>query len=131
MGRREHENVIGNQRNMLKTLKKEIRMTKKKSNTPRHKRLNRDGRLQAAKSWLVKYNGNNKVRGYSKHFAVDLLCAAQELKMLGILVEEKYIKQLEIDKERRIKNNQQKKEKKQLEEYYGQDENDFFEYWVH
>jgi hypothetical protein len=100
-------------------------MVKQKSTTPKHKRLNRESRLQAAKSWLVKYNGKNTVRGYSKHFGVDLLCAVHELKLLGIFVEEKYIKQLEIDKERRTINKQLKKEKRELEEYYGQEVYDY------
>ncbi len=44
----------------------------------RHKRLKREGRLQAAKYWLPKYNGKNIVKGYSKHFGVNIICAVDE-----------------------------------------------------
>ncbi len=67
---------------------------KKKSNIPRHKRMKRASRLQAAKSWIPKYEGKNIVRGYSKHFAVDKLCAIKELQILGIIIEPEYIKQI-------------------------------------
>ena len=36
-----------------------MKKSKKKSNSPRHKRLNRDSRLQAAKHWIPKYEGEN------------------------------------------------------------------------
>ncbi|OEF97212.1 hypothetical protein [Desulfuribacillus alkaliarsenatis] len=81
----------------------------KKSNTPRHKRLNRKSRLQAAKTWITKYNGKNLVRGYSKHFAVDLLCAAKELELLGYEVKKEYIEKLKIDLEYRVKKKQERK----------------------
>ncbi|MEA3570889.1 hypothetical protein U9M73_12930 [Paenibacillus phoenicis] len=84
---------------------------KKKNNTPRHKRLNQEGRLQAAKHWLVKYNGKNLVRGYSNHFAVDLLCAVRELEKLGIQIDKEYKKQLEIDLQNKIRRTDMKKKK--------------------
>jgi hypothetical protein len=101
-------------------------MTKKQSNTPRHKKLNRESRLQAAKHWLPNYNGKNKVRGYNKHFAVDLLCAANELRMLGVQVEEKYIKQLQIDRENRTENSNLRRERRQLDNQIEQDNDLFF-----
>jgi hypothetical protein len=100
-------------------------MSKKRSNTPRHKRLNRESRLQAAPYWLPKYNGANMVRGYSIHFGVDLLCAAHELRLLGLVIEEKYIKQLETNMENRTKNKQLKKEKANLENDFEQEDNHF------
>jgi hypothetical protein len=60
------------------------------SSCPRHKRLNRTSRLQAAEKWLEKYTGKNIVRGYRKHFGVNLLCAALELQALGYVVSETY-----------------------------------------
>ncbi|MCC5912563.1 MAG: hypothetical protein JJT76_19260 [Clostridiaceae bacterium] len=67
---------------------------KKKSNIPRHKRMKRTSRLQATRGWISKYEGENIVRGYSKHFAVDKLCATKELQILGIHIDPEYIKQL-------------------------------------
>jgi hypothetical protein len=57
---------------------------------PRHKRLNRQGRLQAAKAWLRSYPGKNIARGYRKHFGVDSLCAIRELRLLGVAIDPAY-----------------------------------------
>jgi FtsZ-binding cell division protein ZapB len=93
---------------------------KKKSNAPRHKRLKRDGRLQAAVHWLPKYEGENIVKGYSKHFAVDKLCAINELQMLGYEIDPEYIKvlkaTLEGEQKARERRREIQKEKKMLEE---------------
>ena len=51
---------------------------------PRHKRLSRQSRLQAAPYWIAQYPGNNILRGYRKHFGVDFECALKELTLLGI-----------------------------------------------
>ncbi|WP_138418679.1 hypothetical protein [Aquibacillus sediminis] len=71
-------------------------MGKKKNEPkpPRHKRLNRDGRLQAAPHWIPKYEGKNLAKGYSKHFAIDLLGAVKELEMLGYSFSDSYKQQL-------------------------------------
>ena len=61
---------------------------------PRHKRLKRDSRLVAAKAWITEYDGKNLVKGYSKHFAVDKLCAVKELTLLGYKIEAEYVTQL-------------------------------------
>ncbi|MHA7582190.1 hypothetical protein ACX12E_17640 [Paenibacillus vandeheii] len=87
-----------------------------KNNTPRHKRLNREGRLRAAKLWLRTYNGKNMVRGYSKHFAIDLLGALRELEMIGISIEDNYKKQLRADLQNKIKRKDMIKQKKVLDE---------------
>ncbi|WP_026081197.1 hypothetical protein [Paenibacillus sp. PAMC 26794] len=88
----------------------------KKNNTPRHKRLNREGRLRAVKSWLRTYNGKNIVRGYSKHFAIDLLGAVRELEMIGISIEDNYKKELRADLQNKIKRKEMIKQKKVLDE---------------
>lgn len=77
-------------------------MAKKKNkknnqnSTPRRKRMNRQGRLQhvRATNWIDKYNGKNLVKGYSKWFGVDRLCAVSELEMLGQKISEKYKERL-------------------------------------
>ena len=63
---------------------------KHKPLSPRHKRLNRRGRLQAAKAWLRSYPGKNIARGYRKHFGVDSLCAIRELRLLGVAIDPAY-----------------------------------------
>lgn len=75
------------------------------SGIPRHKRLKRPSRLQAARCWIPKYDGKNLVHGYSKHFAVDKLCAVKELTILGYKISDEYIEQLKrsLEVQRRIK----------------------------
>jgi hypothetical protein len=91
--------------------------------------LNRARRLQAAEKWLQKYTGNNIVRGYSKHFGVNLLCAASELQALGYEVIETYIQQLKADERRREALALQRKRKREEQESaYLLDEDDFVYY---
>lgn len=86
-----------------------MKKRKKKSNTPRHKRLSRISRLQAAKPWIPKYEGKSIVKGYSKHFAVNKLCAVKELQILGYDIDPAYIKQLKASEEGRQKAGQHRK----------------------
>lgn len=79
------------------------------SNTPRHKRLKKSSRLQAAKWWIPKYNGKNLVEGYSNHFAIDKLCAVKELTLLGYEISDEYIEQLKRSLEAQRKLNQKRK----------------------
>lgn len=51
-------------------------------------------RLRSAKSWIKTYSGNNIVKGYSKKYSVDKLCAVKELRMIGVDISEEYEKQL-------------------------------------
>lgn len=103
---------------------------KKKSSIPRHKKLSREGRLQAGKAWIKKYEGKNIVKGYSKHFAVDLLSAVKELKLLGIEISEEYINQLKINLENIIKQRAREKELKKEKELLMKypDSDDYFYY---
>jgi hypothetical protein len=57
--------------------------------------MNRAGRLQAARRWLVRYDGKRMLRSYARHFAVDLACALKELQMLGVTFDPDYVKALE------------------------------------
>lgn len=54
----------------------------------------REIRLRSAKSSLKTYSGNHIVKGYSKKYAVDKLCALKELRMIGVEISEEYEKQL-------------------------------------
>lgn len=87
-----------------------MKKRKNNSNVPRHKRLKRDSRLQAAKFWIPKYDGQNLVKGYSKHFGVDKLSAVKELTLLGYTISEEYVKQLKRSLEVQIRINQKRKE---------------------
>jgi hypothetical protein len=60
---------------------------KHKPLSQRHKRLNRQERMQAAKAWLRSYPGKNVAGGYRKHFGVDSLCAIRELLRLGVAID--------------------------------------------
>ena len=54
------------------------------------KTLNRTKRLKLASRWINAYTGKNMVRGYARHFSVDLICAITELRMLGYGVPEEF-----------------------------------------
>ncbi len=58
-------------------------------NTPKRER-----RLNSAKNWIQTYSGNNHVKGYSKKYSVDKLCAVKELRMIGVEISEEYERQL-------------------------------------
>lgn len=98
---------------------------KKRPNTPRHKRMKRPARLQAAPHWLPTYTGKSLVRGYAKHFAVDLLCAINELQLLGVEIDPQCIAQIKvslINKQRqraKQKERQQEKEREERFKEYG------------
>ena len=51
--------------------------------------MNHASRLSHAKStgWVANYTGKNIIKGYSKWFAVDLLAAITELRLLGVQIE--------------------------------------------
>jgi hypothetical protein len=111
---------------------------------PRHKRLKKSSRLQAAKDWISKYNGKNLLKGYSKHFAVDKLCAVKELSLLGYETDVKYVEELKRSIEVQVRLNQKRKELREenlrietyeypenmyftFEEYFQEDNYDFIE----
>ncbi len=58
------------------------------------KTLKREYRLRSAKDWIKTYSGDNIVKGYSKKYSVDKLCAVKELRMIGIEISEEYENQL-------------------------------------
>lgn len=90
---------------------------KNKWNTPRHKRMNRSRRLQVAKHWIPKYNGKNLVSGYSKHFAVDKLCAVIELEMLGYSIKSSYKKQLKDAAKQKQREQEKRKKRKRKRQF--------------
>lgn len=85
-----------------------------KAKCPRHKRMNRAGRLQAAKYWLPKYEGKSIVRGYSKHFGVTKICAVVELRMLGYEISEEYLEKLKADELQKQRLAEERKREKEL-----------------
>lgn len=99
------------------------------SSIPRHKRLSRDSRLNAAKQWISKYEGINIVTGYSKHFAVNSLCAIAELEILGLTFDPAYVEQLKKTEEQRVIQNQRRRElnkEKELETLYPESDENFY-----
>ena len=105
---------------------------KKKSLPPRFKRMERTDRLQSAKHWLQKYNGENVIQAYRKRYGVDWLYAIKELRILGVELDPIYVNKLQQTVEGKIKENQRRKLKKQKEDellnnrYPDSDENFYF-----
>ena|SRR3990167_7390714 len=55
--------------------------------------MKRQSRLQSARHWILTYAGKNIIKGYRKYFGVDLPCAIQELKTLGVKLNDEYVSQ--------------------------------------
>ncbi|GGA66818.1 hypothetical protein [Ornithinibacillus halotolerans] len=101
---------------------------KKRSNTPRHKRLNRQSRVQAAKHWIPKYEGKNLVNGYSKHFGVNKLTAVYELELLGYTFKESYkqkLRESERQKQRKAEERNALKKQQQEEDMFPDSDETF------
>jgi hypothetical protein len=75
------------------------------------KTLTRPCRLQRAKRWLASYGGKNLVRGYTKWFGVDRVCAIVELRMLGVDIPEARLEQARHDERARAAQHARRKEK--------------------
>jgi len=83
-----------------------------KNNNPVRITQPRSERLLKGKAWTEKYDGKNMVRGYAKHFRVDLLCAIKELRLLGIQVTEQYEQAVKQTLEARARQKQLNEEHK-------------------
>ncbi len=88
---------------------------KKKSLPPRCERMSRQSRLDSARHWLAKYEGKNVLRGYRKHYGVDLLCAVKELQILGVKLDPVYVNRLKSEDLLRHEQRQAAKERKKRE----------------
>ena len=82
-----------------------------KKQTPRRKSLTKQGRLDSAKDWITKYDGQNLISGYAKWFGVDKICAINELKTLGVIIPENLENQIVESLKRRIEQRKLAKEK--------------------
>jgi hypothetical protein len=91
--------------------------------------MKQKGRLQSAKSWLVKSTGANIIKGYRNHFGVDYLCAIRELELLGIPLNQEYVTQLKQSIKARSQAKMRKKAEKQ-ENLKSYDSDEYFCYIV-
>ena len=101
-------------------------VVRKKNLGPRRKRMKRKNRLEAAKHWVKTYTGKHIIKGYRNWFGVDLLCAIQELKMLGIKLDEQYICRVLAGREQRIIAKQKKCEEEEVEDFCDSDDDFYF-----
>jgi hypothetical protein len=76
------------------------------------KALSRARRLQRAKRWLASYRGKDPVRGYSKWFGVDKVCAIVELRMLGVDIPDARLEQARRDEQARAAHHARQKQKR-------------------
>lgn len=95
----------------------------KMKNTPKRER-----RLCSAKNWIKSYSGNNLVKGYSKKYSVDKLCAVKELRMIGVEISEEYEKQLinSMEAHRQQRLSYKKKREDELNDLRGFDSDENF-----
>ena len=66
-------------------------MAKRRALPPRRLRMNREQRLQSARSFIRDFKGRNIARDYSQWFGVDRRCALIELTMLGVQLKREYV----------------------------------------
>ncbi|KPL60467.1 hypothetical protein [Rossellomorea vietnamensis] len=103
---------------------------KRHTSTPRHKRMNRQSRLQAAPHWIPKYDGKNLVHGYAKHFGVNKLAAVVELELLGYPIDVQYKQLLKQDEIRKEKEAHRRKAKalegEEIDEWWWDEDGPFF-----
>jgi hypothetical protein len=85
---------------------------RKKTLAPRHKRMDRKGRLDSAKHWIAKYKGKNIIKGYKNHYGVDWICAVKELQILGVGLDPEYVEKLKLSVKNRIVEKQRSGERK-------------------
>lgn len=92
------------------------------------KTLKRENRLCLAKDWIETYSGKNIVKGYSKKFSVDKLCAIKELRMNGFEISEEYEnliqKSLEAHKQQSI--SLKSKREDELNTFCGYENDEYF-----
>lgn len=88
---------------------------KRKQFQAQQKKMKRAARLQSAKSWLPTYTGNHLIRSYRKRFGVDLTCAIAELGILGVPLDDAYVKQLHQSEQARLNDRQRTKLQRQSE----------------
>ena len=86
----------------------------------------RPARLQSAKVWVPTYGGKNLLKGYCKHYAVDLLCAAKELRLIGTAIDEEYVARVFQGREQQRIARLKKKAKQEELEYLCSDPDDNF-----
>jgi len=102
-------------------MKKNNHALMKKSNTPRRKRLTRKHRLESSKEWIGNYEGKNIVKGYTKWYGVDLLCAIKELRINGVTVDEEYENKVKKSIEAKIIANQMNEENRGIIDIQDED----------
>ncbi|MFT6338324.1 MAG: hypothetical protein ACI86M_000681 [Saprospiraceae bacterium] len=77
----------------------------KNNSTPKRKLSKKKYRLASSIEWIKTYSGKNLVKGYSKWFGVDLVCAIKELRINGVEVAEKYeneiLRSIEVKRSKR------------------------------
>jgi hypothetical protein len=104
----------------LTTLEKLLERLMKKKQTKCEQRL------KTAKLWLPKYDGKHIVKGYRKHFGVDIMCAITELQMLGYEFTSQHIECVKKSIEAERIKRQEKKEQKKLERFENSDDTFYY-----
>ncbi len=78
---------------------------RKKQSSPKRWRFKRAQRLQAADSFIKSYTGKNIVAGYAGYFHCEKVCAAVELRMLGVPVSDAEMEKLNEARHQKLRAN--------------------------
>ncbi|MCM3273158.1 hypothetical protein [Paenibacillus elgii] len=76
---------------------------------PRRLRMNRSARIDSAKRWLAEYRGGNVIRGYKNHYGADWQSAIAELRMLGVTLDDEYVREVLLSETNRIRQRKKRK----------------------
>jgi len=92
-------------------------------NVSKQKRRTKKYRQGAATEWIKNYEGQDIVKGYSKWFGVNLICAMRELRKKEVEIgaeEEKEIRQKnrQIEEQRRMNREKLKAKREEKKEQY-------------
>jgi len=106
---------------------------KNKPKCPRRLRMNRQGRLQSAKAWLVRQQDRTPAQigaSYRKWYGVDWPCAIQELTQLGVVFDPEWVPQLtrSLEGHRRARAARRAARRSQSDADFPADSNEHFAY---
>jgi hypothetical protein len=104
-------------------------MKRRRDNTPRRKKLNREGRLRKAKEWIATYTQDRIIKAYARWFGVDWICALDELKLAGVRIsyeeEQKILSACDARILQKRREKQLRKAKSNVTSVMNNDENEF------
>lgn len=90
--------------------------------------MRRIDRLRVGRKWIAAYTGKSVVRGYCRHFGVDLVCAVRELQLLGVKLDPQRVQNMLASHEGNLEARRRRKAQKQARDAPVLDQDEHFFY---